>query len=1169
MADRLLVKLRSGAARLAAASSNVRLEPLYDRPVTLAAAVQPRWFIVEPAVNATPWDMAHDRLAMQIGLDEGDVLFAEPDLIHNIYRDTNERAGDQPFAVGAACDNDAQDNTHGKIAGPTWDWHLDNDHSQLAAARAAVSFAAPRTRIAHIDTGYSRIHETMPVHVMRALERSFVEEDGNSGSAEDPDRKVPILDNSGHGTGTIGILAGKRSSVHGGIIGGAPDAEVVPLRVADRVVLLRTSALARAFHYAADQLCDVITLSMGGLPSRAWSEAVDAIYEAGVCICAAAGNHVGPTPPKTLVYPARYPRVIAVCGVMANGTPYADLTGTTLEGSHGPESSMGAAIAAYTPNIPWARFGCDTAVRLDGEGTSSATPQVAAAVALWLERHKASLPRDWRRVEAVRRALFSTAKVRTRKDFFGNGILQARAALDVQPLLTLPKSPESKNSFAFLRLITGIGLMQETPREQMFNLELAQRWLVNPDLQATVPDPDRAGDLSRADLKKVMDAIVADGGASVALRKHVAQRYPAITGSSARSTPATSGVVPDEAAACVEPPPIFPPPTRSLRVYAVDPSFSTRLATADVNEVTLDVRWESLNPGPAGEYFKVDDMDASGKRYSPVNLDDPVLLAQRGWAPSEGNPQFHQQMAYAVAMRTVEQFERALGRPVLWRPQAVPGKPHDDSRFQRQLTIRPHALRQANAFFSPDEIALKFGYFDVDGSQPGLQMPGSRVYTCLSHDIVAHETTHAILDGMHRRFIEPSNPDVLGFHEAFADIVALLQHFTIGEILVGEITRTRGDLEAESMLGSLAIQFGQSRGGRGALRGAIGHFDENGKWQRNAPDPTALQQRLEPHARGAILVAAVFDAFVACYKARTADLFRIATGGTGVLPTGAIHPDLVKRLANEASMVARQVLDMCIRAIDYLPPVDVTFFEYLRALITADLDVVAEDRLNYRVAFVESFRRHGIYPLDLGDAAEDTQRTLSVDTLRWRGVDQTDLKPSVARAVRAEYTNIVEALRAFADKTLYLPDREALFDAARRERRALHGRLKRAFAKVPPFAEQLGVRPGVNFEVHQLHTAMRFGRTGRPTPLLIGRLTQEVPLEGTIGGTFRGGSTLVIDLTIPAVRYCITKWVNSETRRKRTLEFHTSVTSDPLRRLLLAAEGGEPFGLLHALGGST
>src|SRR5262249_16820529 len=144
-----------------------------------------------------------------------------------------------------------------------------------------------------------------------------------------------------------------------------------------------------------------------------------------------------------------------------------------------------------------------------------------------------------------------------------------------------------------------------------------------------------------------------------------------------------------------------------------------------------------------------------------------------------------------------------------------------------------------------------------------------------------------------------------------------------------EIARTRGDLETESILGSLAVQFGKAMGGRGALREAIGAFDKSGTWRRLPADPAELQRRLIPHARGAILVAAVFDPFLAIYKTRSQDLLRIYTSGTGILPTGSIHPDLVRRLADEATRSADHVLAMCIRALDYLPPVDVTFFEYL------------------------------------------------------------------------------------------------------------------------------------------------------------------------------------------------------------------------------------------------
>src|SRR4029077_7850052 len=162
------------------------------------------------------------------------------------------------------------------------------------------------------------------------------------------------------------------------------------------------------------------------------------------------------------------------------------------------------------------------------------------------------------------------------------------------------------------------------------------------------------------------------------------------------------------------------------------------------------------------------------------------------------------------------------------------------------------------------------------------------VFTCLSHDIVAHETTHALLDGVHPRFNESTNPDVHAFHEAFADIVALFQHFTYPTVLESQIRRTRGDLDSESLLGQLAQQFGQATGRSAALRDALRGPDESGGWAPGVPDPTALESSFGAHERGAILVAAVFRAFVLIYRSRTADLFRIATQGTGTLPEGEI-----------------------------------------------------------------------------------------------------------------------------------------------------------------------------------------------------------------------------------------------------------------------------------------
>jgi Subtilase family len=1160
--DRILVKLHPSVA-LAAANPQANLRPLHDEaPLAgdaFGMAAAPRWHIAElPEGAENPWDLAHQHLADQLGVDESAIVFAEPDLPQSFIDGTELGLDGRPFAAAPDCSAlVGQDGTHNKVLGPdAFAWHLGDAFSQLGSARDAVMFSEPRTRIAHIDTGYDPSHVGAPERVLINLQRSFADDSGNPNSATDPGRGRAFPDNSGHGTGTIGILAGGRAGPNSTYLGGAYQADVVPMRVSNSVVLFYVSAFAKAIEYAVQQGCDVASISMGGLPSRAWSEAVNSAYEAGLCIVAAAGNNVGGAPSHHVVYPARYRRTIAVCGVMANGQPYYHIQPTALQGSWGPDSSMTSAIATFTPNIPWAVFGCQTTLRFNGEGTSAATPQVAAAVALWFEKYKGVLPRDWRRVEAVRHALFSSARPGDAQ-YLGHGILQARAALDISPQLGLQKTPPDRDTFAFLRVITGLGIGEVSPREEMFNLELTQRYLMNRELQEIVTDPEK--EVSEKDLRQFMEAVVHDEGASRELRKHIAKRYSIVAGTT----------IPGGAAALAEP--IHPacnreitipkPPYRRIRAYAVDPSLSTRLQTAGFNEVTLKVRWEELEPGPTGEYLSVVDTDSADVTYQPVDLDSPDLLAQDGCPPSEGNAAFHQQMVYAIAMTTIEHFERALGRPVLWRPRINPENQFDDSQFVRQLTVRPHALRQANAFYSPKEVALLFGYFEASATDPGDHLPGSKVYACLSHDIVAHETTHAILDGMHRRFNEPTNPDVLALHEAFADIVALMQHFTIPEILENQIGKTRGDLKAESMLGSLAMQFGRASGKRGALRDAIGSFDVNGVWAPLLPDPADYHKIMTPHNRGALLVAAVFDAFISIYEKRTEDLLRIYTRGTGVLPPGAIHPDLVRRLAGEASKAASHVLNICIRALDYIPPVDITFGEYLRGIITADYDLVADDRYFYRVAFVEAFRRRGIYPSGLD--------TLSVDTLRWQGVDLSPIYKYPES--REKLMLMLNQLKSYADACVYIQDREELFFETRKQRMLLHEVLTQIFAELPPeaateFAGMLGLEPNPKFEVHELRRSMRFSPDGKYIPQVIVALTQSTTIQVEASPQpFRGGSTLIVDLSKPAIDYSIRKRIDSDNRKERTAAFIGQALRDPLQALFMQPDRAEPFAALHSL----
>jgi hypothetical protein len=1188
---RLLAKMRPGAAQAVAAGFKFRkiryrIEPLFrtrqGRSI-FGAAAEFDWHIIESIEETDEtnlWDLAYDSMLESLGMPGADVAIVEPDLPHKwAYENpTPLQPRDDRFAAAETCVFNDQNPRDGDTpAGPGFGWHLLSDFSQLKQARDEVSNGKRKVRIGHFDTGFDPNHVTRPEFLNLALQKNFVPGETENDAADPAQRG--FIKQPGHGTGTLSILAGNKLSgvaeagqFQNDFAGGAPRAEIVPVRVANSVVLFFTSAVAKAFAYVVDIGADVVSMSMGGAASAAWTDMVNRAYEAGVFIVCAAGNNFGGLPTKNIVYPARYKRVTAACGVMEDGRPYNDLPPWIMQGNYGPSSKMDTAIAAYTPNIPWAELGCSKIVDMDGQGTSSATPQVAAAGALWLMKHDPHYSEGWQKVEAVRHALFSTA-LNTNQERFGRGILQAATALGVAPPQErdLKKTKPDSASLSILRVLTGLGVAAD-PRGPMFELEAAQLLQTSATLERILEeahvDPEQDPiTVSPKVRQRLMEAMAAEPRCSSELRRHLERNL--VTRGPA-DVPATLGpAVKIIRRDTVRKLPAPPPHERRLRAYAFDPSLGFELQTAVLNETTMRVPWEeSLEPGPVGEYLEVVDIDpATGCGYRPVDLNEPFLLAQDGLAPSEGDPQFHQQMVYAVSMKTIKTFERALGRVALWASRTVRRGEKYKQHFVRRLRIYPHALRAANAYYSPERKALLFGYFPASRLNPGRNLPGGMVFTCLSHDVVAHETTHALLDGIHPRFGEPSNPDVLALHEAFADIVALFQHFSLPEALRHQIARTRGDLAKQSLLGELAQQFGEALGRRGALRHAIGGTNpETGQWEPREPDPNDYVNATESHERGAILVATVFDAFLAIYRKRAADLLRIATGGTGALPEGDIHPDLVNRLAEEAAKTAEHIGLICIRALDYCPPVDITFGEYLRALITADWDLVPDDAYGYRIAFIEAFRRRGIYP--------ESVRTLSVDSLRWQvpsdrgeldGLDQLldsldltwDLEIGRMQAHRQAQRNQFLFWRWMAQK---LESREYLRE------------LGLAWGENAPPTIVRNKKGEVATEVHSVRPARRLGPDGSFVTDVVIELTQRrrEPYDPTIPEAgnflFRGGCTLLIDVKRRKVRYAISKNIAATNRLERQRAFlgGTSETSlyatyfgDPRRN------GDEPFAILH------
>ncbi len=372
------------------------------------------------------------------------------------------------------------------------------------------------------------------------------------------------------------------------------------------------------------------------------------------------------------------------------------------------------------------------------------------------------------------------------------------------------------------------------------------------------------------------------------------------------------------------------PRTATWTVIAQDPS--VRLDGA-ILTTRAQVPAEFLAAGPRGARFHVVDYDpATGTLEPQAELGEGDRFEGAGDGILTEDPVFRAQNVYATAARTLAAFESGLGRRLPW---AFRG---------HQLYLVPRAFPEANAYYSGDEGAIYFGYEDSGD--------GGRKQACLSHDIVAHETTHAVLDGLRPRLVEPGLPDQAAFHEGFADIVALLSVFSIREVverLLGPAHR-RGripkdalsrEVLSESALFVLAEEMGTGAGSaRGSgLRRSVGLTAD----AHRLDDPAFS----EPHRRGEILVAAVMQTLVSMWTARLEAI------------TDAEGADR-SRVAEEGMKAAEHLLRMMIRGLDYMPPVELEFADVVDSVLKADEVLAPDDAHGYRTALAEAFASFGI-----------------------------------------------------------------------------------------------------------------------------------------------------------------------------------------------------------------
>jgi hypothetical protein len=411
--------------------------------------------------------------------------------------------------------------------------------------------------------------------------------------------------------------------------------------------------------------------------------------------------------------------------------------------------------------------------------------------------------------------------------------------------------------------------------------------------------------------------------------------------------------------------------TVSMTVFAQDPIVMDASLGPIFAEVAVPA--ERLQRGPRGHRFHVVDVGVgtnAAEHPAVLHDGDPWVYADRWDAahrPADAfdlvkDPQFRAQNVFAVAAHTLALFEQHLGRPIPWH-----------SRYP-QLYLVPSARVEANAFYSREHNAVLFGWLPAVGDKPSL-------YTALSYDVIAHEVSHAILDGLRPRYTEPGLPDQLAFHEALADLVALLSVFTLkgvasrlldegnGKIRFPtddaamrisdeeESRRVMAEGRAAKLKASPLALLAEQIGGRRAKAHPTGST-VTGRYPalRRSVDLPATDAWLddptydEPHRRAEVLVAAFMQTLVSMWAGRL-DQLRIDSRG---LDAG--------RVAEEGVKSAQHLLGMLLRALDYLPPVELEFCDVIDSVLTADERLVPDDEHGYRDALRVAFARFGIVP---------------------------------------------------------------------------------------------------------------------------------------------------------------------------------------------------------------
>lgn len=368
-----------------------------------------------------------------------------------------------------------------------------------------------------------------------------------------------------------------------------------------------------------------------------------------------------------------------------------------------------------------------------------------------------------------------------------------------------------------------------------------------------------------------------------------------------------------------------------------------------------EIEVESLLPGPVSDRVAIVDLQAGGALSPPL----PVPKAGETPRGTPSNPYEDpftiRWSAFATVLETLKLFESAdcLGRTVEW---AFRGP---------QLLVVPQAGMAANAYYHRESRSLQFFSFP----RPGTHQVA---HTAASHDIVAHETGHAILDGIAPWLYDASSPQSLAIHESVADLTSLFAAVSTRTLRAKALQLTGGDLTQTWLFSAIARDMRGIGGDDVALRSLV---DPEGTSPLSLAQFGATARAPEPHAMSVVLSRAFYALMLDVFDARSqSGHFRRSASGARALNLSAlaeVEPataDAIETgLAPDAQTQARAlwfagslVKRLVVRGLDYLPPGDVGFIELARAILACDAAAHPDDTTRVRSLLIDRLLERGI-----------------------------------------------------------------------------------------------------------------------------------------------------------------------------------------------------------------